>query len=199
MNFKITLAVIGLVIVASTIWLNTKMEQTASQEIRVSSTQLPDYYMTDFIIRGKDVGGLPKFQLAAVRMKHYPYDDHSDLVKPKMLFYTQDGPPWNVESETGRINNVKYQSGLKNLTSKRITLYGRVTIIQPKSDKGPEVKIHTRDLKYEPTTNYLSTDNSVEYQSGANKIKGVGLRANLKDGFIRILNKSRARYEPAKK
>ncbi len=189
MKFKLTLLAISLVVIGAGFWLTAKIEQTASQKFRISSDKLPDYYMNNFTVHGTDIAGLAKFRLTAIKMKHYPYDDHSDLVKPQMLFYTPEGPAWQVASETGRIVG-------KN---QRIVLFGQVAIIRPKSDTTPKVTIVTRDLHFEPIINYLSTDNHIKYTSGLSQIEGTGLRASLKNGFIRILNNVKAHYAPAKK
>ncbi len=189
MKLKLSLLTLILVISGAGFWLVSKIEQTASQKFRVSSDKLPDYYMTNFTIHGTDIAGRAKFRLKALQMKHYPYDDHSDLVKPKMLFYAAVGPPWRVASETGRIIG----------KSQRIILFGQVTVIRPKSELTPKVTIETRDLNFEPTINYLSTDNYVKYTSGLSKIEGTGLRASPKNGFIRILSNVKAYYAPRKK
>ena len=189
MRFKLTLLMLILAVTSAGLWLNKKIEQTSSQKFRVSSSKLPDYYMNNFVVHGTDVAGLAKFQLTAIQMQHYPYDDHSDLVKPRMLFYTTDGPPWNVASETGRITG----------RNQRITLFGTVKVVRPASATNPKVVISTRDLNFEPAINYLSTDHFVQYTSGLSVISGTGLRANLKGGFIRIIDNVKAQYAPAKK
>jgi len=188
MKFKLSLLVLILLVAGAGFWLVKKIEQTASQKFRISSNKLPDYYMTNFTIHGTNIAGLAKFRLKAIQMKHYPYDDHSDLVKPQMLFYAAAGPPWQVASETGRIIG-------KN---QRIILFGQVTVIRPKSDISPKVTIETSDLNFEPTINYLSTENYVKYTSGLSKIEGTGLRASPKNGFIRILFNVKAYYAPGK-
>jgi len=188
MKFKISLLALILLVVSAGFWLTNIIKQTASQEFRPTSNKRPDYYMTNFTIHGTDVTGLAKFRLKAIQMQHYPIDDHSDLVKPKMLFYTPDGPPWEVSSETGRITS-------KN---QRIILFGKVDIVRPKSETTPKVTISTHELHFEPSTNYLSTDHDVKYISGLNRIDGKGLRANLKRGFVRILENAKANYAPQK-
>lgn len=188
MKFKLTLLAFVLVIISASFWLTNKIEQTASQNLKKGPNKRPDYYMNNFIVHGTDIAGLAKFRLMAEHLEHFPYDDHSDLLQPKMLFYMADGPPWRVRATTGRITS-------KN---QRIILFGEVHIIRAKSETAPKTVIVTEELHFKPEKDFLSTTHEVKYTSGLNKIIGDGLRADLKNGHFRILKNVKASYAPPK-
>ncbi len=180
---------ISLFALGSAIWLDRMIDKRITKKIFTTSQSLPDYYMKDFTIQGTDISGKPKFQLSAEQLNHYPYDDHSDLIKPKLKFYSKQGPAWFVQSETGRISS----------EGKLIRLFGLVHIKREKTDKYRSVSIITRNIVFRPDTNFVSTKESVNYTSGKDQVYGVGMQADLSDWRIKFLSNTKARYEPKEK
>jgi len=177
---------ITLFALGSALWLDKMIDKRIAKHPYNRSQSLPDYYMKEFTIQGTDVTGRPKFQLSAKLMNHYPYDDHSDLIKPKLKFYSKQGPPWYVQSETGRISS----------EGKMIHLFGLVHIQRKQSKDFRPVSIITRNITFRPDSNIVTTKESVNYTSGVNQIYGVGMKANLSDGRIKFLSNTKGRYEP---
>lgn len=175
--------------IGSALWLDRVIDKRLNTKQFSNSLSMPDYYMKDFTIQGTDHKGNPKFQLTADLMNHYPFDDHSDLIKPKLKFYAKQGPPWHVQSETGRVS-----SG-----GKLIHLFGLVHIQREKSEHFRSISIITRNISFQPDANFVSTKESVNYTSGKNHVYGVGMEANLTDGRIKLLSNSKGHYEPDKK
>lgn len=187
---RLTLVVL---IAVAGIWLSLWLDNVISTSLNAKpvshSSSLPDYYMKNFVVQGTNVDGKPRFQLAAELMNHYPHDDHSDLIKPKLKFYAKQGPPWYVESETGRVT-----SG-----GKLVTLYGDVRIKRAKSQYNHPVSIITQNITFRPDDNYVVTDSPVTYTSGVNQVYGIGMEANLNEGRIRLKRSAKGRYVPQPK
>lgn len=177
---------ITLFALGSALWLDSIVDKRMVTKHFTNSLSVPDFYMKKFTVQGTDINGRPKFQLTADLMNHYPYDDHSDLIKPKLIFYTNQGPPWFVQSETGRIS----------AGGKLIHLFGLVHIQREKTGIFQAISIITRNISFRPELNFVSTKESVNYTSGRNRVYGVGMEANINEGRIKLLSNSKGHYEP---
>jgi len=61
----------------------------------------PDYYMEDFTTLTMRQDGTPKSSLYAVHMDHFPDNDTSELLQPKMELYRTARLPMYVSADKG--------------------------------------------------------------------------------------------------
>ena len=61
-----------------------------------ASKEGPDFFMENFTTTKLSAAGKPLHRLQAERLTHYPDEKHSDVVKPLMTFYKEDGSIWRL-------------------------------------------------------------------------------------------------------
>lgn len=165
-------------------------EQLLPETLPQSNTkrQSYDYSMKAFTLTGMNQLGQPRYQLTADSMIHYPEDDHSDLEKPFFVLFSDNAPPWHINSEKGKV----YEQG------ELIKLLGKVIIKRASSPTTRPITITTYNLTIYPDQEYAETDESVHMVSNATDLKSVGMKAFLKEGNIRLLNEVKGVHEPAR-
>ena len=65
----------------------------------------PDYYMEDFTTVTMKQDGTPKSSLYAVHMAHYPDNDTSELLQPKMELFRNTRLPLYVSADKGWVTS----------------------------------------------------------------------------------------------
>jgi lipopolysaccharide export system protein LptC len=167
-------------------WLKEQLiPDTAPQS--VTKRQSHDYSMKAFTLTGMNQLGQPHYQLTADSMIHYPEDDHSDLEKPFMILFSENSPPWHVNSEKGKV----YEQG------ELVKLLGKVIIKRASSPTTEPITITTYNLTIYPDKEYAETDESVHMLSNATDLKSIGMKAFLKESKIRLLNEVKGVHLPA--
>ena len=145
----------------------------------------PDYYMENFVRTAMDAEGLVKDRLRADFMVHYPDDDTSELVQPRMEIYNGADEPWHVAAErawVGSGNDV-------------VLLYGEVEIWRAGAGGGRRLEVLTRDLRVLLHEDYAETDQPATIRGRTTVVKAVGMRANFGLNRIELVDQVRSRYE----
>lgn len=91
----------------------------------------PDYIIENFTATAMDVQGRRKHELRAVKLRHFPDDDTSELEQPYLIQFPPDGPPVHTRAEHGIVS----PDGKEILMSKNV----RVTRGPGGNDPGGEV------------------------------------------------------------
>jgi lipopolysaccharide export system protein LptC len=97
-------------------------------------------------------------------------------------------PDWQGESLYGWVN--KDGSLLK--------LQGPVTMHRPAFGSTPATEMHTSDVTAWPKENRLETAAPARIVQGASTISGVGMRANLTNKHLELLDDVHSTFMPAK-
>ncbi len=185
MNLKRYLLV-GLLIltIALSYWIEGYREKsglTPSPGVR-----LPDYTLEHATLIALDESGIPEYQIATPLMEHFKEDDTTELETPEMLFFRDEAPPTEVQSD-----RAKMLSGGDN-----ILLLGNVTIVRPDDDASPLYTIITRDLEVFPKQESATTEQHVLAFSERYIIQGLGGSINLLSGKVKLYRFARGVYEP---
>lgn len=161
-------------------WVQDRLRPETRIQLRVQNKQA-DYIVDTFASTGMDDLGKPRYRLDAEKVFHYEYEDRAELIKPSIELIARKGSPWMIRSELGVI----HQQG------ELVTLKGNVYISRTASENNRPIQIETSELTVKPEQQYLSTDQQAIISSGASKIQGVGMRANLKDPKLTLLSQVR--------
>ena len=193
-----------ILIITSVAFLNMWLSQEIQLNLVPTKAQahdnIPDYYIKHFTVQGTNPDGSPRFALASELMQHYPYDDHADIVEPRVKFYAREGAPWLVNAQSGRV-----ESGGNSLT-----LYGHTHIRRKGSEHNLPANLVTSNITYSPADDRVSTRYKVDYTSNLNTVSGKGMDANLLDNVIQLhddckhdgscdnksMTRIKGRYEP---
>ena len=131
--------------------------------------------------------GLPERHVETSSLIQYLDDGTTEMESPRYNFYRQDGAPWQVKAEQGWLSS----------DGELALLSGRVTIIRAATKESPSFKMVTSDLRVQPGSNYMETDEHVNAKSGKDVIDAVGMQAWMGEpGRIKFLSEVRANYVP---
>ena len=148
----------------------------------------PDYYVKDFSVTTMGENGKPKHLLVATQMDHYPDDDTTGLLKPRMEIYRTPEPQWDINSERGWVSS----------DGKLVLLLGDVRIKRKGSATNEPVNLWTEELRYRPEDQYAETDKHVKIKNGDSITEAVGMRAWLNEGKIQFLSRTKGSYETSR-
>jgi len=139
--------------------------------------------MENFTSVTLDETGLPKHQLKAVRLTHYPNEKHSQLHDPIMTFFKQDSSIWVASAREGRILD----------DGEEVFLQGDVNIRRPEQESS-SITINTRDLHILPNEDFAETANTVVMQQNQNTVTANGMQAHFGRGEVDFLSDVRGWY-----
>ncbi|MCP3868951.1 MAG: LPS export ABC transporter periplasmic protein LptC [Gammaproteobacteria bacterium] len=146
----------------------------------------PDFILEQFTATTMGLNGLPDKRLSAEEMRHYPDDDSTELIKPRMTVFEEKNPPWRITSDTGWI------SGDREI----VLLNGKVQIDR---EEAPDIKplhLTTTNLTIHPEQNYAETEEYVYLESRNSWAESTGMQTWFKKPVrIKLLADVRGRYE----
>ncbi|WP_455209303.1 LPS export ABC transporter periplasmic protein LptC [Kaarinaea lacus] len=152
-------------------------------EAFTASKEGPDYFMENFITTKLSETGKPVHRLNAERLTHYPDQKHSDVLKPLMTFFRNDGSIWTATANMGKVLG----------DGKEVYLIDDVNIVRPGTPDS-KITINTRDLHIVPDKNFAETKNAVVLQQDQNTITATGMKAFFAIGNIEFLSDVRGWY-----
>ncbi|MES9958326.1 MAG: LPS export ABC transporter periplasmic protein LptC [Sedimenticola sp.] len=163
---------------------STLMDDLAEEE-----THTPDYYLEGMTTVQMDLDGVPEQELWAERMVHYPDDDSTELVRPRLKLYDSEKPPWRLSASSGWV------SGDGDL----VLLNGKVKIDRSAAPNVKPIHIVTRDLRIQQEQNYAETDAEISIRTDTDRMEGRGMQAWFNEPVrLKLLANVRGRYEAHK-
>lgn len=180
---RFTILLVGLLLLAAGSWWFLSIVDPSRHQAITISVEGPDHFMEDFISTTLGKSGTPLHRLIAVRLTHYPNQEHSDLLQPTMTFYREDGHIWVASAKEGRV----WDDG------KEIFLKGDVNIRRP-GEPQKLIVINTRDLRILPDDDFAQTANSVVVQQDQNTVTATGMEAHFGQGEVNLLSEVRGWY-----
>ena len=81
------------------------LERTVREDETPASARRhdPDYYVTNFTTTTYNREGAAESMMSAARMLHYPDDDTTDLVAPRVVQSKPNEPRYTVRAERGQL------------------------------------------------------------------------------------------------
>lgn len=137
-------------------------------------------------VYGQD--GLPSLRLNGPRADRREGDDSLYLNAPRFDLPSKDPgvPDWKGDSQYGWVD----KSGTL------IKLQGKVNMHRPAYADTAAADLHTSDITAWPKDNRMETAAPALMVQGASTMSGVGMRANLNDKHLELLNDVRATFPP---
>ena len=137
----------------------------------------PDYYMEDFTTLTMNQDGKPKNKLSADYLAHYPHNDSTELVKPRMEIFREDELPLYINAEKGRLTG----------DDDTILLYGIVQMWEYDDTGSPVLEVSTSHVKVLLGEEYAETDSYATIVTGTAVITGTGMRAYLPESRLEVI------------
>lgn len=183
---------VPIVSIAST-WLVFQSTLSQQNEFdfpeQTNSEKIADTFFNQSNIINFSETGLPKSRIIGQQLFHYPGEEDSEIINPRVTFFRDQGSPVLISADHGWIN----QPGT------RVFLQGHTVITREKSAVNKFSKMETPELTIWPNRDYAETDKAVKITTKDTNATGIGMKAYLdKERYI-LLNNVKARHRPAKK
>lgn len=148
------------------------------------------YTLTNFKLWSYDEEGQPSFRMVSPHLERRENDESLYINTPKFeMPSSQPGvPPWLGDSLYAWVD--KSGSLLK--------LQGPVYMHRAAYGVTAAAQMHTSDVTAWPKENRMETAAPAHMQQGDSKLSGVGMRANLNDNHLELLDESHGTYPPRK-
>ena len=128
----------------------------------------PDYYVVNFTTTTYNPDGAAETRMSAERMVHYPDDDTTELVEPRVLQSKPNEPRYSVRAERGQLSR----------DGDEVFLYGGVLLVREASEHGPEARMTTEFLHVLRERSLVRTDKEVKIVEGSRSLEGRGMEYN---------------------
>lgn len=149
----------------------------------------PDYIVSNFSAVTLSAQGTPRFLMAAQKMEHYPDDDTTYLVEPRMTSPSPGKPPIHISASRGEVSR----------NGAEVFLHDDVKIVREASDKSGEMQLTTSYLHVNPDDETADTDRAVAITEARGTTTAVGMTLDSKTRVLKLLAQVRTQYEPPKK
>ena len=128
----------------------------------------PDYYVVDFTTTTYTSRGAVESVMSAQRMVHYPDDETTDLVEPRVLQSKPNEPRYTVRAARGQLSR----------DGDEIFLYGDVVLVREATPQAPEARMTTEFLHVLRDRSLARTDRPVRIVEGSRMLSGRGMEYN---------------------
>lgn len=176
-----------LALAALTFWLErTVREEEVHPSLRRHD---PDYFVENFVIRKFNPAGEQESTLSAAKMLHYPDDDSTELVAPRMVQAKPNEPRMTLSADRGALS----QDG------EEVFLYGDVLLMREGGADQPETHMRTSFLHVIGGKSVVRTDREVTVSEPERVLSGRGMEYHNETRQLFLRERVRGRFEPKKK
>ena len=146
------------------------------------------YTLTRFELSAYDTAGLPSFNIQAPQLVRREGDESLYINAPVFdLPSHQSGvPDWHGQSLYGWVDK----------GGDLLKLLGPVTMQRAAFADNAAAQLHTADVSIWPRQNRMETAAAAQMVQGALTMSGVGMRANLNDKHLELLDDFHATFPP---
>lgn len=146
----------------------------------------PDVIIDDFSAVALNKAGTPHYLLAAREMKHYPDDNSTDLIQPRLTSPFRNAPPLHITADRGTVS----QNG------DEITLRDHVVVVRDAAATQEPMTITTSYLHVVPDNNMAESDRAVTITTPHSVTTAKGFTLNSATRVLTLLAQVRTRYDP---
>lgn len=166
------------------------LERTVHEEQAPSALRRhdPDYLVTNFTATTYNAAGRAESVLAAARMIHYPDDDSTELIEPRLVQTRPNESRMSVRAERGSLSR----------DGQEIFLYDNVLLTRAALGERPEARLKTAFLHVVRDRSLALTDREVRIEEDSRSIAGRGMEYNYDSGQLLLREHVRGRFEPKK-
>ena len=148
----------------------------------------PDYLVADFTTTTYNKDGAPETILSAEKMIHYPDDDSTDLIAPRMVQNKGAGARMTVSAQRGALSR----------DGEEIFLYDNVLLVREAAADRPEARLSTSFLHVVQDRSLAVTDREVLMEEDHRSLAGRGMEYNYESGQLLLRSEVRGHFEPQK-
>lgn len=171
-----------------TFWL----ERTVREEERVHPSQRrhdPDYVVDNLVYTRLNVQGTVESTLVATKMLHYPDDDTTDLVAPRVLQTKPGEPRVTLTADRGTLS----QDG------EEVFLHDNVLVVREAGPERPETRMRTSFLHVVQGHSVIRTDRDIVITEENRVLSGRGMEYHNDTKELFLRERVRGQFQPKKK
>ena len=174
-----------LALAALTFWLErtVREEEGAHPSLRRHD---PDYIVDNLNHTRFNAQGAVESTLVATKMLHYPDDETTDLVAPRVVQTKPGEPRVTVTADRGALS----QDG------EEVFLYGNVLLVREGGADRPETRMRTSFLHVVSAQSVVRTDRDVLVTEEDRVLSGRGMEYRNDSQELFLRERVRGRYEP---
>jgi lipopolysaccharide export system protein LptC len=163
------------------------LERTTRDEATTPAARRhdPDYLVTNFTTTTYNRDGAVETVLSAARMVHYPDDDTTELVAPRVLQAKPAQPRFTVRAERGQLSR----------DGDEIFLYGDVQLVREASAERPEARMTTEFLHILRDRSLVRSDRAVKFVEGRRWLTGRGMEYNNESRELLLRQDVQGRFD----
>ena len=165
-----------------TFWVNEAVQPV--NKGTQSARHDPDFIIDNIVAHRMDVNGNIKHTLYADRMTHYPDDDTTDLLSPRLVNNASRGAPMTITSKTGKVSSGGEHVYFETDVRATRAAYG----------KQSELVLETSFLHVTPDENVARTDRPVTITDAHTVARAIGLELNSDTRIIKFLSEFKGTY-----
>ncbi len=158
-----------LALAAASLWLEHSV-RAPSVDAAAKLRHDPDFIVEDFGITKMGATGKPEHTLSASRMQHYPDDETTEIISPRLVEQHEDDNPVVIGAERGLLS--------KN--GEEADFYGNVVVVREAGRGQSELRLQTQYLQVIPDRDLARTDKPVLITEDRSRLAGVGMEFNNK-------------------
>jgi len=145
----------------------------------------PDYVVTNFTTTTYNRDGVAEAILSAARMVHYPDDDSTELVAPRL-----------VQSKPAQARiSVRADRGALSRDGDEIFLYDNVVLVREPQGSRPAARLTTSFLHVVRDRSLVRTDREVDIVEDRRRLSGRGMEYNSELGQLVLRENVRGRFD----
>ena len=149
------------------------------------------YTLTNARLWAYNVDGKPSFRMVTPHLERREGDDSLYINAPSFTLSARRAgvPDWQGQSLYGWVN----QAGTV------LKLQGPVSMHRPAYAGAPAADLQTSDVTAYPKENRMETAAPAQMTQGDSRMSGVGMRANLNENHLELLDDSHGSFPPRKR
>lgn len=149
----------------------------------------PDYVVDKLKHTRFDAQGQVESTLAAAKMLHYPDDDSTDLVAPRLVQTKPNEPRVTLTADRGALS----QDG------EEVFLYDNVLVVREGGAERPETRMSTSFLHLMRGQSVIRTDREVVITERDRVLSGRGMEYHNDSKQLFLRERVRGQFEPRKR
>lgn len=180
--------VLMLALALLTFWLEQTVREDEGQHPSLRRHD-PDYIVEKMFITRYGADGSVESTLAAAKMVHYPDDDSTELLAPRMVQTKPNEPRMTVTAERGALS----QDG------EEVFLYGNVLLVRDATKDQSGARMRTSFLHLVQSRSLARTDREVVISEDTRELSGRGMEYYNDSRQLYLRDRVRGRFDPRKK
>lgn len=146
----------------------------------------PDYLVEKFVITKFNSAGVQESTLSAAKMIHYPDDDSTELVAPRVVQAKLNEPRMTLTADRGALSH----------DGEEVFLYGNVVLVREGTPDRPEARMQTSFLHVIGAKSLVRTDREVMVQEPGRALSARGMEYHNDTWQLYLRERVRGRFDP---